>query len=64
MRWCGDALEIACWNGEEVQVVDCGDREALAWVAAPRDLTGEDIRLLMSRAVEQRFPTGRTETAV
>ncbi|HET8655021.1 MAG TPA: IS3 family transposase [Longimicrobiaceae bacterium] len=67
VRWCSDALEIACWNGEKVQVgfaLDCCDREALAWVAAPRDLTGEDIRLLMSRAVEQRFPTGRTETAV
>jgi transposase InsO family protein len=67
VRWCSDALEIACWNGEIVQVgfaLDCCDREVLAWVAAPRDLTGEDIRLLMSRAVEQRFPNGSTETAV
>jgi putative transposase len=58
VRWCSDALEIACWNGEIVQVgfaLDCCDREALAWVAAPRDLTGEDIRRLMSRSVEQRF---------
>jgi putative transposase len=64
VRWCSDALEIACWNGEIVQVgfaLDCCDREALAWVAAARDLTGEDIRILMSRAVEQRFPNGRTE---
>ncbi len=48
VRWCSAALEIACWNGEIVQVgfaLDCCDREALAWVAAPRDLTGEDIRL-------------------
>lgn len=67
VRWCSDALEIACWNGEKVQVgfaLDCCDREALSWVAAPRDLTGEDIRLLMRRAVAQRFPSGRTEGAV
>jgi putative transposase len=67
VRWCSDALEIACWNGEIVQVgfaLDCCDREALAWVAAPRDLTGEDIRLLMSRAVEGRFPEGRTSTPI
>src|SRR6266568_3300771 len=32
-RWCSDVLEIACWNGELVQlgfVLDCHDREALA----------------------------------
>lgn len=62
VRWCSDALEIACWNGEIVQVgfvLDCCDREALAWVAAPRDLTGENIRVLMSRAVEARIPEGK-----
>lgn len=67
VRWCSDALEIACWNGEIVQVgfaLDCCDREALAWVAAPRDLKGEDIRRLMSRAVERRFPEGRPGSAV
>lgn len=67
LRWCSDALEIACWNGEIVQVgfaLDCCDREALAWVAAPRDLAGEDIRTLMGRAVGSRFPEGRTSTAI
>lgn len=67
VRWSSDALEIACWNGEKVQVgfaLDCCDREALAWVAAPGDLTGADIRTLMSRAVEGRFPEGRTSTAI
>ena len=67
VRWCSDVLEIACWNGEILQmgfVLDCCDREALAWVAAPRDLTGEDIRLLMRRGVERRFPTGRSETPI
>jgi transposase InsO family protein len=67
VRWSSDVLEIACWNGEIVQVgfaLDCCDREALAWVAAPRDLTGEDIRLLMSYAVQGRFAEGRTDSAV
>ena len=67
VRWCSDAFEISCWNGEIVQVgfaLDCCDREALTWVAAPRDLTGEDIRLLMSRAVEQRFAARIAEPPV
>lgn len=57
-RWCSDVLEIACWNGELVQVgfaLDCHDREALAHVAAPRDLLGADIQVLMQRAVASRF---------
>ncbi len=60
-RWCSDAFEIGCDNGEAVQIafaLDCCDREAIAWVAAPRDLDGSDIRLLMSRAVEARFGAG------
>ncbi len=64
VRWCSDVLEISCWNGEILQVgfaLDCCDREALGWVGAPRDLTGEEIRLLMRRAVEQRFTEGKTE---
>jgi putative transposase len=35
-RWCSDVLEIACWNGELVQLgfaLDCHDREVL--VARP-----------------------------
>lgn len=61
LRWCSDAFEIACWNGEIVQVgfaLDCCDREALAFVAQPRDLTAADIQQLMSRAVVEfpRFP--------
>ena len=57
-RWCSDVLEIACWNGELVQlgfVLDCHDREALATVAAPCDLRGPDIQQLMQRAVTARF---------
>jgi putative transposase len=61
-RWCSDVLEIACWNGELVQVgfaLDCHDREALAVVAAPRDLVGTDIQTLMQRAVASRFGAGQ-----
>lgn len=61
-RWCSDVFEISCWNGETVYVgfaLDCCDREALAFVAQPCDLTGEDIRRLMSRAVESRFQAER-----
>jgi putative transposase len=60
-RWCSDVLEIACWNQEIVQVgfvLDCHDREALATVAAPRDLWGSDIQQLMQRAVAARFGAG------
>ena len=57
-RWCSDGLEIACWNGELVQVafaLDCHDREAIAHVAVPRDLIGADIQTLMRAAVTARF---------
>ncbi len=67
VRWCSDAFEIACWNGEIVQVgfaLDCCDREALAFVAQPRDLSAADIRHLMSCAVQHRFETERTPASV
>jgi putative transposase len=60
-RWCSDGLEIACWNGEYVQigfVLDCHDRECLAWVAVPRDLCAADIQQLMHQAVAHRFGAG------
>jgi putative transposase len=57
-RWCSDGLEIACWNGEIVQVafaLDCHDREVLAHVAVPRDLRAIDIQALMTQGVTARF---------
>lgn len=60
-RWCSDGLEIACWNGEVVQIafaLDCHDREVIAHVAVPRDLRGVDIRELMHRTVATRFGDG------
>ncbi len=65
-RWCSDVLEIACWNGEVVQLgfaLDCHDREALSYVAAPRDLRGTDIQQLMQGAVTSRFGEGERPDA-
>ena len=61
MEQCTDVLEIACWNGEIVQVgfaLDCHDREVLARVAVPRNFLGTDVQLLMQRAVAARFGSG------
>jgi putative transposase len=57
-RWSSDAMVITCWNGEVVEAafaLDCCDRECLAWVAAPRALTGADIRGLLADAEQYRF---------
>jgi len=58
IRWCSDALEFTCWNGEVVRVafaLDCHDREAISWVAITGGISGEMIRDMMVRCVEQRF---------
>jgi putative transposase len=65
-RWCSDGLEIACWNGEIVQIafaLACHDREVIAHVAVPRDLCGADIRVLMQKAVAARFGSGERPDA-
>lgn len=57
-RWCSDALEFSCWNSEVVRVafaLDCHDREAISWVATTAGISGEMIRDMMVRCVEQRF---------
>ncbi len=66
-RWCSDTLELACWNGEFVVLafaLDCHDREALAWVAAPRDLVSTDIVTLLEQAVAARFRAARPSTPI
>ena len=58
LRWCSDALEVRCFNGETVYVsfvMDCHDRECIAYVARVRPLLARDIQELMLRAVEKRF---------
>ncbi|MBB4860352.1 transposase InsO family protein [Novosphingobium chloroacetimidivorans] len=59
-RWCSDALEIACDNGEKVRVafaLDCCDRKAMGHVATTGGITAEDIRDLMVATVENGFGT-------
>lgn len=61
LRWCSDAFEIRCWNGERVQVafsLDCCDREVMAYVATTAAITGEMVRDLMAESVEYRFGDG------
>jgi putative transposase len=58
MRWCSDAFEVWCWNGERVRVafsLDCCDREAISYVATTGFITGEMIRDLMVNSIEARF---------
>ena len=57
-RWCSDALEIGCDNGEKVRVaftLDCCDREAMGHVATTGGISAEDIRDLMVATVEHRY---------
>ena len=63
LRWCTDAFEIRCWNGDRVHVVfslDCCDREAISWVAADRHRIAADVQDLMAQSIEARF--GGTQT--
>jgi transposase InsO family protein len=59
LRWCSDAFEVKCWNGEIVRIVfaiDAHDREVLAWHAvAGAGISGSMVRDLMLEAVERRF---------
>lgn len=58
LRWCSDAFEIACWNGERVRVafsMDCCDREIMSYVGTTGGICGDMIRDLMAEAIEARF---------
>jgi len=57
-RWCSDAFEIACRNGERIRVafsLDCFDREVMSYVATTGGISGDLIRDLMAESVEARF---------
>jgi putative transposase len=61
-RWCADALEFTCWNGDIVRVaftLDCHDREVISWTATTAGISGEMIRDIMVRCVEQLAPPAR-----
>ena len=58
LRWCSDAFEIACWNGERVRSafsMDCCDREIMSYVATTGGICGDMIRDLMAESIEYRF---------
>jgi putative transposase len=59
LRWCSDALEFTCWNGEVVRMafaIDAHDREIIAWRAVVGGGISEDmVRDMMLEAVETRF---------
>ena len=59
LRWCSDAFEIPCWNGDTVRIgftIDAHDREAISWVGmAGCGISGDDVRDMMLEAVEKRF---------
>jgi putative transposase len=64
-RWCSDTLEIACANGEYIQlgfVLDCHDREAIAHRAVVGDFQATDVQHLVQAAVRARFGSGRPST--
>ena len=44
-------------------VIDCHDREVLAFSGAPRSLNGADIRTLMERSLWKRFRRVGTQDA-
>lgn len=57
-RWCSDAFEIKCFDGQKVYVafsLDCKDREAISFVAAKTHLKAHHIETLMLESVEKRF---------
>lgn len=59
VRWCSDALEFSCWNGEIIRIafaLDAHDREIISWRAvAGGGISGDMIRDIMLDAVVSRF---------
>lgn len=58
MRYATDIFHISCWNGDLVHVafvIDCCDREVIAWHASTTGITGQSIRDLMVQTLESRF---------
>jgi putative transposase len=58
LRWCSDCFEFRTWTGERIQVafvLDCCDREAIAFIATRGHIDGEMIRNLILEATSRRF---------
>jgi transposase InsO family protein len=55
-RWCSDGLEIGCDNGERVRVafaLDCCDRQAMSFVAPPRQRAMLDFAMKVSQRAQE-----------
>lgn len=62
-RWCSDAFEVQCFNGEKVYVafsLDCKDREVISFVAKDHQILAVDIQDLMKDSVLKRFEDYKT----
>lgn len=58
-RWCSDALQIRCWDGQKIEmafVMDACDREILSYVAIIGHLNAKDIQNMLVLSLEKRFP--------
>lgn len=58
-RWCSDALQIRCWDGQKIEIVfvmDTCDREILSYVATTGHLNAIDVQNMLVSAFEKRFP--------
>jgi putative transposase len=63
LRWCSDAPEFTCWNGDIVRmafIIDAHDRETIAWQAVcGAGISGDMVCDMMLEAVEKRFAATR-----
>lgn len=62
LRWCSDCFEIKCYNGEKIYVsfiIDCCDREIIAFLAKKEPILADDIQRMLIEAVEKRFDATR-----
>ena len=57
-RWCSDAFQIQCWNGDRVHIIfslDTCDREEIQYLSSTIGVDGAMARDLMVETVEARF---------
>ncbi len=55
----GFAIDCSAGGSPEAIVLDCHDRELIAWEATTAGISGEMVRDLMVVAVDRRFATSR-----
>ncbi len=66
-RWCSDGFELTCDNGEKVRtifVLDCCDREVIAYTASTGGYTAQLAQDALLQAVEARFKSAHTPSQV